>query len=236
MKNNIKHSKKPANKTVPILKFLTSDRNEILRKENLEPYCAKITSCDECIKNSAYCDWHFDYGCSRIDLNVLVSKTLTTMKFHCPFVTHEGHVAIHAGVSTNVDVKVYAPFPEMFEREISCEIQVSDSVTLLQGVIINDMVHCYEFQYDLDSENPVEYGSFKLNWGGIDPYSNEVPLVVYNCETMAKDCESCSQIGPEYGCGWCDVLSQCVMEKKCPTHGNWWLSRNSCHHVSKELQ
>ncbi|CAG4953310.1 unnamed protein product [Colias eurytheme] len=186
--------------------------------KGMASYCRSIRSCYHCVQSEEYqCGWCHDFGCTSNPYN-LCPKTMDDRMYRgvssCPHIQHDGDILIPAGVRTNLKVKLHVLDPIIYRKNIICQIRLQDRVTQLKGFIVSNFVYCYPFT--IDDVNLSKYrGSFKLIWGGVNPYSNEIPVLVYKCEKLAKNCVSCTSILPEYGCGWCEDTHKCVVSDKC---------------------
>lgn len=209
-------------------------------------YCRSFQNCYECVKSMWFpCGWCHNYGCTENPEKLCPFAETTAEKSNitgeikaCPHVQHEGPILIPSGIRINIKVKLYIPDPVMYDKEIMCQIKIKDRLTHLKGLILNDVVYCYPITLQIEAIRfgDTDIGSLKLIWGGAQPYSNEIPLIVYNCETLAVDCESCRLIPSAYACGWCDQSSKCVISDKCSNDMmKWTLNRLTCEHYGKKL-
>merc|ERR1712013_492504 len=71
---------------------------------------------------------------------------------------------------------------------------------------------CDELEFTYDSETPTTTASFSVIWDQSKPLDNpdNIHVVIYKCEDMADNCESCLGIDQKYNCRWCQG------------HLSWW--------------
>ncbi|XP_038212871.1 plexin-A3-like [Zerene cesonia] len=189
--------------------------------KDIDSYCRSIHSCYDCVKSELYpCGWCHDFGCTGKPHNLCPkTKDASNDNRHrgvssCPYIQHDGDIFIPAGIRTNLKVKLHILDPIIYRKSIICQIRLKDRITQLKGFIVSNFVYCYPFI--IDEIGLSKYtGTFKLIWGGVNPYSNEIPVSVYKCEKLAKSCGSCTSLRPEYGCGWCEDTHKCVVSDKC---------------------
>lgn len=196
-------------------------------------YCRSFDNCYECVKSIWFpCGWCHKFGCTDSpevlcpNAETEAEKSNITGEIKaCPHIEHEGPILVPEGVSTKIKVKVYAPDPAILDQAIVCQIKIGKRLTHLKGVIRNGFVHCYPvvLQSYAKLYGDKDRGSLTLVWGGAQPYSNEIPLVVYNCEVLVSNCEDCTKIPAEFGCGWCDTIMKCVMKEECAHSRLTWI-------------
>lgn len=209
-------------------------------------YCRSFHNCFECVKSMWFpCGWCHETGCTentekKCPLSIKDAKRFNTTekKNACPRLLHDGPLLVPAGVHKNVEVKIYVPDPILYETEIVCLVKLKQRITHLKGLIVGDQVYCFDIMLRVDrlEFGDTETGTLKVIWGGAQPYSNEIPLIVYTCETLAVDCDSCRAIPASYGCGWCDIAKICTIADKCGSELiKWTLNRLTCEPYGKRL-
>ncbi|XP_075977384.1 uncharacterized protein LOC142977390 [Anticarsia gemmatalis] len=209
-------------------------------------YCRSFSNCYDCVKSMWYpCGWCHNLGCTErpekicptAATNVEISNITGEIKA-CPHIYHNGPVLVPAGVNMYIKVNVYLPDPIVNDKEIICQIRLKNRHMHLKALLINNMVYCIPMilKSDLLEYGDTERGSLRVIWGGAQPYSNEVPLLVYSCEALATECESCRMIPAAYQCGWCDDTQSCVTGDKCADDlMKWTLNRLTCEPYSRKL-
>ncbi|KOB78359.1 Plexin-A2 [Operophtera brumata] len=190
--------------------------------------CSSFRTCSECVK-SVPCNWCHNLGCTNIGdklcpYGIALKKSNINKAKECPYII-PGPILLASGIRTFIDVKLYAPDPIISDMNIICQIKLKNRVSHLKGVTINNSVYCHPIV--LNTKETLT-GSFRLNWGGVDPYSNRVPVTVFNCEELAKNCESCITIDPVFRCGWCKSISSCVIANQCTGVTNWSGNNQTC--------
>ena len=73
--------------------------------------------------------------------------------------------------------------------------------------LLDAAIHCDELEFTYDSRRPKITASFSVIWDQSKPLDNpdNIHVVIYKCERMADNCESCLGIDQKYNCGWCQV-------------------------------
>lgn len=213
----------------------------VSRPADKSEYCSSFRTCFECVKSVWYpCDWCHNVGCTNIG-EILCPYAMTMKSFNqnilkaCPYIQHQGPILLPSGLRSHITVKLHAPDPILTDMDIICQIKMKNRLTHLKGLIIKQSVYCYPVQLNADEFRETVFGSFRVLWGGYEPYSNEVPLTVYNCGILADECDECRLIAPEFGCGWCDELNSCVTANKCEDMMNWSLNRLTCKYIKKKM-
>ncbi|XP_035438070.1 plexin A3-like [Spodoptera frugiperda] len=207
-------------------------------------YCHTFNTCHECVKSMWFpCGWCHNYGCTESPQTLCPRAETKAEKSNitgeiraCPRAEHDGPLLIPGGVRVNMKIKIYVPDPAIYEQEIICQIKLRNRLTHLKGLILNDIVYCYPIALEPHAVQfgDTDKGTLTLLWGGTQPYSNSIEIIVYNCELLASDCESCRIIPSVYGCGWCDQTAKCVIGDKCPKDMmKWTLNRLTCEHYGK---
>lgn len=205
-------------------------------------YCQKFHTCIDCVKSVEYkCGWCHNFGCTHKPVllcpktNEYAEKSFTNET--CPRILYEQSegILVPSGVRINLKVKIHASDPVIFDKEIICQVKFKDRLTHLRGMILGEVVYCYPIILNNQFKEVYE-GSFQLIWGGVDPFSNEIPITVYQCEVMGTNCDSCMKIRKEYGCGWCDKTEKCVIADKCSDdYMRWSLNRIMCGNYKRKL-
>lgn len=209
-------------------------------------YCRSFRTCFDCSKSIWYpCGWCHNYGCtdqpeklctfamSKFDL--VDTNTTDDLAPVCPYIEHRGSILIPAGVRQNIHVKLHTSDPVLYEKELICQLQFSNRLTHLKALILNDVVYCYPVTLDTVDQGETNVGTMRLIWGGVQPFSNKIPVSVYRCDVLAVDCESCRVLPPEYGCGWCSDENVCVVADKCSDHLKWNVNRLTCKSLGKKM-
>lgn len=222
------------------LKSITHLSKEATRLKDAKRYCRSFLTCDECINSMWFpCTWCHNTGCTHtaekyctINTNKADKYNFTSNITGCPYIHNNGPVLVPAGVNINLKVKAFIPDPVIYKKRIICLVQIKKRFTHLIGMLVGDTVYCYSkiLKPDINLKfTDAETGTLRLIWGGAEPYSNEIPLVVYKCGDLALDCDTCRLIPTEYGCGWCDKIQSCVVGQHC-AHDliSWTLNRLTC--------
>ena len=88
-----------------------------------------------------------------------------------------------------------------------CQFNIEGRVTSVNAQLVDDTLHCDELKFTYDSEKPTTTASFSVIWDQSKPLDNpeNIHVVIYKCENMADNCESCRGIDQKYNCRWCQV-------------------------------
>ena len=88
-----------------------------------------------------------------------------------------------------------------------CQFNIEGRVTSVNAQLLDDTIHCDEVEFTYDSRMPRAFASFSVVWDQSKPLDNPelIHVVIYKCERMADNCESCLSIDQKYNCGWCQV-------------------------------
>ncbi|CAH0400176.1 unnamed protein product [Chilo suppressalis] len=204
-------------------------------------YCRSFRTCSDCFRSTWYpCGWCHDYGCTnqpeifcpdavkRSDL-----KDLTDLEDFCPRIHHKGSILVHAGVRQNLRVKVHIADPVLYKKDLVCQIKFKNRLTHLKALILNGEIFCYPVTMNTTHKGNMNKGIFRVIWGGVNPFSNEIPVFVYRCEALASECDDCIDISPEYSCGWCESSSNCVIAEHCEDILKWYVNRLTCKTLNK---
>lgn len=226
------------NKHMLLQSIIQEEDNEITDTRN---YCSSFGTCFECVKSVWHpCQWCHNIGCTNIgEILCPYAKTLKGSNSNilkvCPFIQHQGPILLPSGLRSHITVKLNAPDPIINDLDITCQIKLNNRVTHLKGLILKDSIHCYPVKLDTEEYEDAVSGRFRVIWGGYEPFSNEVPMIVYNCDSLADGCDSCRAIAQEYGCGWCNELSSCVTASECEDIMNWSLNRVTCKYNKRKM-
>ena len=88
-----------------------------------------------------------------------------------------------------------------------CQFNIEGNVTSVNAELLDDTIHCDEVEFTYDSVTPTTTASFSVIWDQSKPLDNpdNIHVVIYKCEDMADNCESCLGIDQKYNCRWCQV-------------------------------
>ena len=88
-----------------------------------------------------------------------------------------------------------------------CQFNIEGRVTSVNAHLLDAAIHCDELEFTYDSRTPKITASFSVIWNQSKPLDNpdNIHVVIYKCERMADNCESCLGIDQKYNCGWCQV-------------------------------
>ncbi|KAJ8719786.1 hypothetical protein PYW08_011961 [Mythimna loreyi] len=221
------------------------DNNDHTSMKDPSGYCRSFENCFECVKSLWFpCGWCHNYGCTESPEALCPyaetkadKSNLTGEVKGCPHIEHDGPVAVQSGELTTIKVQLYVPDPALYNKEIICQIKVGQRTTHLKGLLVNDFVHCFPVVLNSYAKlyGETDRGTLTLLWGGAQPFSNKVPLIVYDCEVLAPNCELCRRIPANYGCGWCDSIAKCVNKEKCQSKSNWTRNRMTCENYGRAL-
>lgn len=202
---------------------------------NPNEYCRKIKTCAECVKTTLYkCEWCHDYGCTDDALKLCprAVKRFQNLKSTdlCPSIKYNDKIIIPYGIKVNIKVKLNAPDPAVHKKEAICQVKLENHLTHLRALIIQNMIYCYPIMFKYKPHKGAVHGTLQIIWGGMEPFSNVIPITIYRCENLANDCNSCISIPKAYACGWCPNTNVCVIGEECSEDIiRWSLNRLNCN-------
>lgn len=214
-------------------------KKESKTKNDPSSYCQTFKSCHDCVNSVTYkCGWCHNFGCTDSPVHLCPSPNRNFYgNLSCPKIAydHSKSILVPSGIRTNLKVKLINLDPVLYDKEIVCQVKVKERVSHLKGVILGEYVYCYPIVLNIKQEQEEE-GTFQLIWGGVNPLSNILPILIYKCELLGHDCESCLKIRREYGCGWCEKSGMCVIADKCSDdYMRWTLNRMMCGEYHRNL-
>lgn len=217
--------------------------NEISKKiserHTLLSYCQSFKSCHDCKKTTFHCEWCGYIGCTsfprlhcpkKVFLDDIWKKN--KHERYCTEIINKQPIFIPANLRRFIRLDLKVDDLTLYERNVICEIQIEQKIIQVPASFDTKTAYC-DTSILRTSKNIV-LGSLRLNWGGVEPYSNSVLLLIYSCQNLAPSCRDCLNLNKEYGCGWCKELASCSLMEECPRQYEPWLNKsNSCGHQSK---
>ena len=200
--------------------------------DSIQVYCTSFTSCWDCKRAGTRCDWCHEVGCTHYPSRHCPQKVFLDNAFHknspkrqCTEIVSPDPVFFPANVRGFVELNMKVDDLTLYDRDVMCEIHIENSVLRLKAIVGDNTVQC-----DLTTlkiSQAVVLGYIRLLWGGAEPYSNMILMVVYKCETMANDCMECQDLDKRFKCGWCDETLKCSLKEQCPGVLGIWAQRKS---------
>lgn len=198
----------------------------------IHSYCRSFKSCHDCKRAAFQCEWCHDIGCTnharlycpkKVFLDNLWKKD--GMNRYCTELVTRGPVFLPANVRRFMKIELKVDDMTLYERNIVCEIHLERKIIQVAGSLDKNIVYCDTMVLKI-SRN-VAIGYLRLIWGGAEPYSDMILLIVYNCHTLAASCVDCQGLNKEFQCGWCKDTLNCSLMEQCPRQYGPWITRNN---------
>lgn len=204
--------------------------------------CRSIQSCRDCKKSDLECEWCHNLGCTKFPHLYCPKKILLTYLFNnknniiqhdCTKIVTKGPLFIPANIRRVISLEIVMDDVTIFKEEVLCVIQIEHKLIELHGFLINSTVFCDSIS--LQSSRSVALGSIYLRWQSVEPFSNRVLIIVYNCQKLAQSCDQCQILNKRFNCGWCDDSSMCTLTEECPKgYAAWTDDKYKCPKTETE--
>merc|ERR1712013_957971 len=192
--------------------------------------CNTYSSCTTCVSSLFPCDWCVDrHHCThdtaencRNDILVTgvnrIGPSIRSGPAFCPRLSNGteilngNEILVSSGQWKSISVKVDHIAQFMIQSRFVCQFNIEGRVTSVNAELLDDTIHCDEVEFTYDAETPTTTASLFVIWDQSKPLDNpeNIHVVIYKCENMADNCESCLGIDQKYNCGWCQG------------HTSWW--------------
>ncbi|XP_059062806.1 plexin A3-like [Achroia grisella] len=204
--------------------------SRISGKSNIENICSSIKTCHSC-KKAYQCEWCHDTGCTsfprlycpkRLFLENLWRRK--SNERYCTEIVNSHPIFVPANVRRFINLELKIDDLTLYQRNIICEIRIDYKIIQVTATFDENTVYCDVMI--LKTSRNVSLGSLKLIWGGAEPHSNVILLIVYNCQTLALNCEQCLRLNKDFQCGWCEEKSSCSLIEECPRQYGLWMNKS----------
>lgn len=218
------------------VKLTTLYKADVSGVDPTQTYCTFFSSCWDCKKAGSKCDWCHEVGCTHYPSRHCPQKVFldnayfkNTKRRQCTEIVSRDPIFVPANINRFLTLSLNIADLTLYKRRIMCEIHVDQSSLRLKGSIGDNAVYCDMTTLSLSANQSVAMGYVRLLWGGAEPYSNMILMIVYKCETMAFDCMECLDLDKRFNCGWCEETSQCLLKEQCPgVFGEWTEKKSAC--------
>lgn len=194
--------------------------------------CTLHSSCGVCKKNNQ-CDWCHEYGCTSFPYLTCPKKNFhkdskSNYERYCTTIVSHEPIFVPANVRHFISVDLKIDDIVLYNKEIICEIKINFYTIHVPASLVGSAAYCE--MMIIKTRRPVSLGHLQLYWGGAEPVSNYVALVVYSCEHLSSNCNECLFLSKEYKCGWCKETGRCTLVSQCPRQYGLWLNGSrSCN-------
>lgn len=202
---------------------------KISERQSLLSYCRSFKSCHDCKKTTFHCEWCGEFGCTsfprlhcpkKVFLDDLWKKNKDER--FCTEIVNKQPTFVPANVRRFIKLNLKVDDLTLYERNVICEIQIEQKIIQVPASFDDKTAYCETAI--LKTNRNLVLGNLRLNWGGVEPYSNTMLLLVYSCHNLAQNCKDCLSLSKEYGCGWCKESSSCSLLEECPRQYDPWLN------------
>jgi hypothetical protein len=209
-------------------------RSDIEGRNSLQTYCSSFKSCNECKRSTFQCEWCNQVGCTayprlhcpkRVLLDEIWKKN--TAERYCTEIVNKQPIFVPANLRRFIKLELKIDDLTLYESSIMCEMQIGHRVTQVTATLEGGAAYCDTAI--LKTNRNMVLGYIRLVWGGVEPFSNSILVLVYNCHTLAKNCIDCLALNKEYDCGWCKENNSCGPIEECPRQFGLWMNKSfSC--------
>lgn len=210
----------------------------IAERQSLLTYCRSFKSCHDCKKTTFQCEWCSDVGCTsfprlhcpkKVFLDDLWKKNRDER--YCTEIVTKQPIFVPANMRRFIKLDLIVDDLTLYEKNVICEIQIEQKIIQVPASFDEKTAYCDTAI--LKTNRNIVLGYLKLNWGGIEPYSNTILIIVYSCQNLAQNCKDCLGLNPEYNCGWCKESASCNLVEECPRQYEPWLNKSfTCGHFN----
>lgn len=220
-----------------ILSQEMSNEKLAVRQSHLS-YCRSFKSCHDCKKTTFQCEWCNDIGCTsfprlhcprKVFLDDVWKKNRDER--FCTEIVSKQPIFVPANVRRFIKLDLRVDDLTLYERNVICELQIEQQIIQVPATFDDKTAYCDTAI--LKSNRNIVLGYLRLNWGGLEPYSNTILVIVYSCQNLAQTCKDCLRLDKEYSCGWCKESASCTLLEKCARQYEPWLNKSStCGYVN----
>lgn len=200
------------------------------QKMQLEKYCNSFKTCKECKSAEYPCDWCHKVGCTgsahhycpKVFLQSIQAKSDAKL---CPRIDAGEAVFTPANIRTIMKVNITTNDWDVANHRIVCTVDIDYKTIQGAGTVHGRTLYCD--MAEIKMKRDVMVGKLRVTWGGADPISNSVLVVVYRCEGLAGNCADCRKVHEQFDCGWCEESTSCTLLQHCPRQFGKWSPKNS---------
>lgn len=205
---------------------------QLSRLDSIQHYCTSFSSCQGCKGADLHCEWCHEIGCTHYPSLHCPQKLFLDNVWHknseeryCTEIVSSDPIFVPANIRRFIKLNLKIDDLTLYKRHIMCEIHIEQTVLRVKGSMGESTLYCD--MTILRIMRNVALGYVRLLWGGAEPFSNMILMVVYRCELMASNCMECQALDKRFNCGWCEETSQCILLEECPRQAGPWIDKKS---------
>ncbi|RWS07647.1 plexin A-like protein [Dinothrombium tinctorium] len=206
--------------------------------------CRSYIRCTECVLSPFPCNWCVGgHKCTRENCrnDVLVTgvssirpSILSGPRF-CPRINlpsdRKNEFLVPFGRLQKVYVTIDNILPFIATTRFSCLFNIEGKVESVNAHLLGDRVYCDSFSFQYKADVPTINASFAVIWDGNKPLDNpeNIHLLIYRCDAMARNCGFCLELPEKFNCGWCQ--DHCDIEENCAknrSRASWLNNQEIC--------
>lgn len=207
----------------------------------MQEYCFRFTNCNTCKKASTECEWCHSIGCTskpKIHCPKKMFLDLIDPRAHkriCTELIADGPVFVPSNAK-KLKLPLQIDDLTIYGMDVRCEFYIEGTVIVTRAYLTkeNETVICDT--KDIVFTKGVVVGYVRLFWGGVEPRSNSILIILYDCQMMAETCNECQKLEKSFQCGWCKSSFRCTLKEECSNRFGRWIPReNSCLRAKKKV-
>ncbi|RWS17561.1 plexin A-like protein [Dinothrombium tinctorium] len=205
--------------------------------------CSSYTSCTKCVSSPFPCDWcvgghrctHDTGENCRNDILVTgvssVGPSIRSGPGFCPRINSTSdtttEILVPSGSLQPVQVKVDNIPQFIVTTRFVCHFNIGGRVATANGRLLGEIILCDPVLFQYTADVPNITATFAVIWDISKPLDNpeNIHVLIYRCDIMARNCGFCLELPEKYNCGWCH--DHCDVQEKCAK--NWpqasWLNQ-----------
>lgn len=223
------------------IKFTEQYKGEVSNEDAVESYCNSFDTCKECKRASPQCDWCHEVGCTSFPNFHCPQKVYLDRKYKTPIterfcteIVSTDPIFVPANIRKFISMHLAIDDLTIYKRNVICEIHIEETILRVKATLSESTLYCDMTLFRVSRS--VSLGYIRLLWGGAEPYSNLILLIVYRCEYMASSCADCQVLTNNFNCGWCEETASCSSHEECPReHGPWINKKSLCNRYKEDL-
>lgn len=214
------------------LKLTEQYDTQFSRLDSIQSYCTSFSSCLDCKRADLQCEWCHEIGCTHYPTLHCPQKVFldniwhkNSEKRYCTEIVSSDPIFVPANIKKFIKLNLKIDDLTLYRRQVLCEIHIEQTILQVKSSMSESTLYCD--RTILTIKRDIALGYVRVLWGGAEPYSNMILMVVYRCEFMANNCMECQALDKRFNCGWCEEISQCILLEECPRQAGPWIDRKS---------
>ncbi|KAK7603048.1 hypothetical protein V9T40_003047 [Parthenolecanium corni] len=212
--------------------------------------CSIYTSCTSCVSSNFPCDWlskayRCTYNATKSKLDDLIFTGIKSgPKFprgpqYCPAfrAKNDGlsEILVAQGSEKEISVALHPIVPEGGfihpTHILRCEFGIEGRITTVEAKSLHfhdDEITCDPMKFSYSQHVPNMTATLSVTLRGSRPLENpnNIHVLIYKCQEMAKNCSMCLALDKKFGCGWCQSKNSCEFSEQCNNFSGGRLSQN----------